>query len=96
MIGKYIEEVDALGDIGTVNLDKVCKIISKSRRLTPETATLLYSAERQELAMYDCTCKFAGIEVYVSNSQCSYMTPLSPLPSSAPISSRSTCSSVAR
>ncbi|TXT08974.1 hypothetical protein VHUM_02448 [Vanrija humicola] len=55
MIGKYIEEVDALGDIGSVNMGKVCKIICKSRRLTPETATLLYSVDRTELTMYDCT-----------------------------------------
>jgi DNA repair protein RAD7 len=33
MIGKYIEDVDQLGDIGGINMDKVCKIISKSRRL---------------------------------------------------------------
>lgn len=57
MIGKYIEEVDALGDIGSVNMSKVCKIICKSRRLTPETATLLYSVDRTELTMYDCTCE---------------------------------------
>lgn len=47
--------MDALGDIGAINLDKVCKIICKSRRLTPETAKLLYSVDRTELAMYDCT-----------------------------------------
>ncbi|EJT45194.1 DNA dependent ATPase [Trichosporon asahii var. asahii CBS 2479] len=52
IIGKYIEEVDALGDIGTINLDKVCKIICKSRRLTPDTAKLLYSVDRTELAIY--------------------------------------------
>lgn len=49
--------MDALGDIGAINLDKVCKIICKSRRLTPETAKLLYSVDRTELAMYDCTSK---------------------------------------
>lgn len=55
MIGKYIEDVDQLGDIGGVNMDKVCKIISKSRRLTPETAPLFYSSERAALDLYDCT-----------------------------------------
>lgn len=60
LIGRYIEEVDALGEIGSDNLDKVCKIISKSRRLTYETATLFYSAEREELTMYDCTSGFGG------------------------------------
>lgn len=33
MIGKYIEDVDQLGDIGNVNMEKVCKIISRSRLL---------------------------------------------------------------
>lgn len=33
MIGKYIEDVDRLGDIGQINMDKVCKIISRSRLL---------------------------------------------------------------
>lgn len=55
ILGRYIEEVEALGDIGSINLDKVCKIICKSRRLTPETAKLFYSTERTELVMYDCT-----------------------------------------
>jgi DNA repair protein RAD7 len=33
LIGKYIEDVEALGDIGSKSMDKVCRIISKSRRL---------------------------------------------------------------
>jgi DNA repair protein RAD7 len=33
LIGKYIEDVEALGNIGSKSMDKVCKIISKSRRL---------------------------------------------------------------
>ena len=33
MVGKYIEDVDQLGAIGNVNMDKVCKIISRSRLL---------------------------------------------------------------
>ncbi|KAK8864528.1 hypothetical protein IAR55_001778 [Kwoniella newhampshirensis] len=55
LIGQYIENVGKLGDIGGINMDKVCKIISKGRRLTPETAPLFYSADRESLAMYDCT-----------------------------------------
>lgn len=55
LIGKYIEDVEALGNIGTKSMDRVCRIISKSRRLTPETATLFYSGNRTELKMYDCT-----------------------------------------
>ena len=33
LIGKYIEDVEALGNIGAKSMDKVCRIISKSRRL---------------------------------------------------------------
>jgi len=33
LIGKYIEDIEALGNIGSKSMDKVCKIISKSRRL---------------------------------------------------------------
>lgn len=55
LIGKYIEDVEALGNIGSKSMDKVCRIISKSRRLTPETAKLFYSGDRTELHMYDCT-----------------------------------------
>jgi DNA repair protein RAD7 len=33
LIGKYIENVEALGSIGSMNMDKVCRIISKGRRL---------------------------------------------------------------
>ncbi|WVW84073.1 hypothetical protein I302_106102 [Kwoniella bestiolae CBS 10118] len=54
IIGKYIEDVEQLGDIGGINMDKVCKIISKGRRLTAETAQLFYSPDRDDLTMYDC------------------------------------------
>ncbi|WVQ80246.1 hypothetical protein IAT38_002351 [Cryptococcus sp. DSM 104549] len=55
LIGKYIEDVEQLGPIGGINMDKVCRIISKNRRLTPETAPLFYSIDRDSLTMYDCT-----------------------------------------
>ncbi|WVQ99556.1 hypothetical protein IAU59_006692 [Kwoniella sp. CBS 9459] len=55
MIGKCIEDVEQLGDIGGINMDKVCKIICKGRRLTTETAPLFYAADRDSLTMYDCT-----------------------------------------
>ncbi|WVN87558.1 uncharacterized protein L203_102741 [Cryptococcus depauperatus CBS 7841] len=55
LIGQYIEDVDQLRDIGAINMDKVCKIICKSRRLTPETASLFYSVDRHSLEMWDCT-----------------------------------------
>ncbi|ODN80538.1 hypothetical protein L202_02748 [Cryptococcus amylolentus CBS 6039] len=55
LIGKYIEDVEQLGDIGGINMDKVCRIICKGRRLTPETAPLFYAVDRTSLDMFDCT-----------------------------------------
>lgn len=55
IIAKHIEHVDQLGCLEDRTLEKVCKIICKNRRLTPETATLFYSAENTVLALYDCT-----------------------------------------
>ncbi|CAK9781103.1 RNI-like protein [Cutaneotrichosporon oleaginosum] len=55
IIGRFIEDVEALGEIGADRMDHVCKVISKSRRLTPETAKLFFSADRTELTMYDVT-----------------------------------------
>lgn len=33
IIGKFIEDVEQLGDIGHINMDKVCRIISRGRLL---------------------------------------------------------------
>jgi DNA repair protein RAD7 len=33
IIGKYIQDVEQLGDIGHINMDKVCKIICRGRLL---------------------------------------------------------------
>ncbi|KAI8576689.1 hypothetical protein K450DRAFT_118957 [Umbelopsis ramanniana AG] len=55
LIAKYIEDVEALGDIGTINMDKICKIISKNRKLSNETARLFLNPMETELSMYDCT-----------------------------------------
>lgn len=33
IIGKYIEDVEQLGDIGHINMDKVCRIICRGRLL---------------------------------------------------------------
>ncbi|GMK55267.1 hypothetical protein CspeluHIS016_0203230 [Cutaneotrichosporon spelunceum] len=55
IIAQYIEDVQALGEIGRDRMDLVCRVISKTRRLTAETAKLFYSADRTELTMYDVT-----------------------------------------
>ncbi|KAH8555274.1 hypothetical protein BGW37DRAFT_553505 [Umbelopsis sp. PMI_123] len=55
LIAKYIEDVEALGDIGTINMDKICKIISKNRKLSNDTARLFLNPSETEISMYDCT-----------------------------------------
>ena len=55
LIGKHIDRVDSLGDIGALNLDKICKIISRNRALDPRTAELFFDVGHTSLRLYDCT-----------------------------------------
>ncbi|OZJ02720.1 hypothetical protein BZG36_05108, partial [Bifiguratus adelaidae] len=55
LIAKYIEDVEALGDIGLVNMDKICKIISKNRSLNTQTARLFLDSSEKQIRLYDCT-----------------------------------------
>ncbi|CAM0142980.1 UV-damaged DNA-binding protein rad7 [Umbelopsis sp. WA50703] len=52
---RYIEDIEALGDIGMINMDKICKIISKNRKLNNENARLFMDPRNTRLSMYDCT-----------------------------------------
>ncbi|KZO92412.1 RNI-like protein [Calocera viscosa TUFC12733] len=54
-IAKHIEDVDALGDIGSLNMDKIAKIIAKNRRLNASVAPLFYDITNENLTLYDCT-----------------------------------------
>lgn len=53
-IAKHIEDVEMLGDIGHVNMDKICQIISRNRSLTNDTVQLFLDASLQTLSLYDC------------------------------------------
>jgi hypothetical protein len=55
IIGKYIDQVDELGDIGAVNMDNISKIISKTRNLTEHNVRLLYNITNTSLTIYDST-----------------------------------------
>lgn len=55
IIGKYIDQVEELGDIGTVNMDRICKIVSKTRSLTEHNVRLFYDASNTSLVIYDAT-----------------------------------------
>ncbi|KAI0255280.1 RNI-like protein [Lactifluus subvellereus] len=55
VISKYINDVEAFGDIGSVNLDKIIRALCRNRSLTPENATLFYDVKNTNLNVYDGT-----------------------------------------
>ncbi|KAJ7646796.1 RNI-like protein [Roridomyces roridus] len=55
VVARHIDDVEAFGDIGTLNLEAISKAISKNRSLTSENAPLFYNAEQTKLVMYDAT-----------------------------------------
>lgn len=55
IIAEYIEDVEALGGIGTQHADKLSKSISKNRRLNPKTVQLFLEPEIDSLSLYDCS-----------------------------------------
>lgn len=54
-MSRYIHSVDALGDLGPKNLDKVAKIVSKHRALDNDNLKLFLDVGMTELRLYDCT-----------------------------------------
>lgn len=55
LIAKHIGDVEAFGDIGNINMDKICRIISKNRSLNNTTLPLFLDAERGDICLYDCS-----------------------------------------
>jgi DNA repair protein RAD7 len=55
LLGKAIEAVEDLGDIGSVNQDRICQIVCKNRELTAETVKLFLDIRKESLTLYDCT-----------------------------------------
>ncbi|KAG5735452.1 DNA repair protein rhp7 [Termitomyces sp. T112] len=55
LITKHIDDVEALGDIGAMNMDAISKALSKNRALTPKNAHLFYNATNSTLTLYDAT-----------------------------------------
>ncbi|KAJ7121304.1 RNI-like protein [Mycena crocata] len=55
VIALHIDDVEAFGDIGALNMEAISKALSKKRSLTSENAPLFYGAENTRLAMYDAT-----------------------------------------
>ncbi|EPX70445.1 Rad7 Rhp7 [Schizosaccharomyces octosporus yFS286] len=55
IIAEYIHDVEALGDIGQLNMDKISQIISKNRSLDDTTVQLFLTGDQTELRLYDCS-----------------------------------------
>ncbi|KAI3405764.2 RAD7 [Candida oxycetoniae] len=54
-ITQNIEDVDALGDIGQMNLNKISKILSKNRSLNDKTISLFLFPDLKSLEFWDCS-----------------------------------------
>ncbi|KAK6334089.1 hypothetical protein TWF696_002591 [Orbilia brochopaga] len=54
LVAKHIDDVEALGNIGSYNMDKICQIISKNRSLTDHTMKLFLENGDTTLSLYDC------------------------------------------
>ncbi|KAF9055337.1 RNI-like protein [Hymenopellis radicata] len=51
IISRHLNEIDAFGDIGTLNMQSISKAISKNRSLSSENAHLFYGAEHTNLTL---------------------------------------------
>ncbi|KWU42977.1 RNI-like protein, partial [Rhodotorula sp. JG-1b] len=55
LVSQYIHSVEALGDLGPKNLDKVSKIVAKNRALDDLNLKLFLDVGHREIKLYDCT-----------------------------------------
>lgn len=55
LVAKYIDDVEALGDIGAMNMDLICQIIARNRRLNNNTIKLFLDPGSTKLNIYDCS-----------------------------------------
>ncbi|KAG7665509.1 RAD7 [[Candida] subhashii] len=54
-ITSNIDDVEMLGDIGQLNMNKISKILSKNRSLNDKTISLFLSPELKQLQFWDCS-----------------------------------------
>lgn len=55
VISRYIEDVEAFGEIGYANLTKLSRILSRRRKLNNQTMKLFLSPGARELEYWDCS-----------------------------------------
>ncbi|KAI0761501.1 RNI-like protein [Trametes elegans] len=79
VISNHIDDVEALGDIGSMNLDEIAKALAKNRSLNTENAPLFYSVENEHLTLYDVTnlappalCTMAALNPRLTNLRLDY------------------------
>lgn len=54
-ITSHIDDVEALGDIGQSNINKISKILSKNRSLNDSTISLFLNPDLKSLEFWDCS-----------------------------------------
>ncbi|KAA1127323.1 hypothetical protein PGTUg99_034938 [Puccinia graminis f. sp. tritici] len=54
LIARNTQSVEELGNIGSVNLEKICQIVCKHRELTPSNLSLFVDAAYCDLKLFDC------------------------------------------
>ncbi|CAH7688019.1 hypothetical protein BY996DRAFT_6430154 [Phakopsora pachyrhizi] len=54
VIARNIESIEALDNVGSLNLDKICQIVCKHRELRPVNLPLFLKTSHSELRLYDC------------------------------------------
>lgn len=54
-ITENIEDVDVLGDIGQMNMNRISMILSKNRSLNNKTISLFLSPDLKSLQFWDCS-----------------------------------------
>jgi DNA repair protein RAD7 len=57
LVAKYIDDVEALGDIAMKDMDRICQIISRNRSLNNNTIRLFLEPQGDRLTLYDCASK---------------------------------------
>lgn len=73
VIGKQINNVEAFGNIGAKNLDRIAKIVAKHRALNHDNLELFLDISHTELSLYDCTSELAAC-----SALCTWLTALAP------------------
>ncbi|PIL33306.1 hypothetical protein GSI_04756 [Ganoderma sinense ZZ0214-1] len=55
VVSSHIDDVEALGDIGSMNMDKIAKALAWNRRLNAENVMLFHDIGNEDLTLYDAT-----------------------------------------